>query len=146
MTPSSPQGKPAVRRIACRALGLAIAALAGCAPPAPQQPLEVEVRNDGGEPARDVRVELREDGGVRPALSLAEIPPGGSVTRRFDVRFSQVGSHTVEARLPADILPADNARSCVIEVVDRINVLLVADDPGGSGRDSIWRNRSTCRC
>ena len=46
MTPSSPQGKPAVRRIACRALVLAIAALAGCAPPAPQQPLEVEVRLD----------------------------------------------------------------------------------------------------
>lgn len=98
-------------------------------------PLEVEVRNDGGEPARDVLVELREDGGVRPALSLAEIPPGASVTRRFDVRFSQVGSHTVEARLPADILPADNARSCVIEVVDRVKVLLVADDPGASGRD-----------
>jgi hypothetical protein len=46
-----------------------------------------------------------------------------------------VGGHTIEARLPPDILPADDTRSCVVDVVDRVEVLLVADDPGASGRD-----------
>jgi len=98
-------------------------------------PVEVSVRNDGTSVARDVLVELREDGGTRPAVRIAEIPPGGIATRRFDTRFSEVGGHVVEARLPADILPADDARTCVIDVVDRVEVLLVADDPAASGRD-----------
>jgi hypothetical protein len=98
-------------------------------------PVEVSIRNDGTSVARDVLVELREDSGSRPTVRIAEIPAGGSVTRRFDTRFSDVGGHVVEARLPADILPADNTRACVIDIVDRIDVLLVADDPGRSGRD-----------
>jgi hypothetical protein len=99
-------------------------------------PLEVEVRNDGPGTARDVQLELREDGAGRPGLQLAEIPPGESVTRRFDVRFPAAGGHVVEARLPADRLPADDVRSCVVEVVDRVEVLLVADEAAGTGADS----------
>jgi hypothetical protein len=99
-------------------------------------PLEVEVRNDGPGTARDVQLELREDGAGRPGLQLAEIPPGESVVRRFDVRFTAPGGHVVEARLPDDRLPADDARSCVIEVVDRVEVLLVADEAAGTGPDS----------
>ncbi|NCX98257.1 MAG: hypothetical protein EBX35_06705, partial [Planctomycetia bacterium] len=99
-------------------------------------PLEVEVRNDGPGTARDVQLELREDGAGRPGLQLAEIPPGESVVRRFDVRFTAPGGHVVEARLPEDRLPADDTRSCVIEVVDRVEVLLVADEAAGTGPDS----------
>ncbi len=98
-------------------------------------PVEVSVRNDGTTMARDVLVELRENGTSRPAVRIAEIPPGGSATRRFDTRFGVVGGHEVEARLPADMLPADDTRSCVVDVVDRVEVLLIADDPGASGRD-----------
>jgi len=96
-------------------------------------PLEVEVRNDGSQPARDLLVELREDGAARPALRFAEVPAGGSVTRRFDVRFAEPGGHLVEARLPADLLAADNVRTAAIDVVERVEVLLVADD-AASGR------------
>lgn len=99
-------------------------------------PLEVEVRNDGPGTARDVQLALREDGAGRPGLQLAEIPPGESVVRRFDVRFTAPGGHVVEARLPADRLPADDVRSCVVEVVDRVEVLLVADEAAGTGPDS----------
>jgi len=99
-------------------------------------PLEVEVRNDGPGMARDVRLELREDGAARPGLQFAEIPPGETAVRRFDVRFTAPGGHVVEARLPADRLPADDARSCVVEVVDRVDVLLVADEAAGAGPDS----------
>ena len=99
-------------------------------------PFEVEVRNDGPGTARDVQLELREDGAARPGLQLAEIPPGTGVVRRFDVRFTAPGGHVVEARLPPDRLPADDARSCVVEVVDRVDVLLVADEAAGAGPDS----------
>jgi hypothetical protein len=99
-------------------------------------PLEVEVRNDGPGTARDVQLELREDGASRPGLQLAEIPPGESVVRRFDVRFAAPGGHAVEARLPPDRLPADDVRSRVVEVVDRVEVLLVADEAAGSGPGS----------
>lgn len=98
-------------------------------------PIEVTIRNDGTAAARDVLVEVREDGESRPAVRIVEIPPGERATRRFDARFGTVGGHTIEARLPADILPADDTRSCVVDVVDRVEVLLVADDPGVSGRD-----------
>lgn len=98
-------------------------------------PVEVSVRNDGSSVARDVLVELREDGISRPAVRISDIPPGGNVTRRFDTRFGTVGGHAIEARLPADMLPADDIRTCVVDVVDRVEVLLVADDPGASGRD-----------
>ncbi len=99
------------------------------------RPIEVSIRNDGTATARDVLVDLRDDGESRPAIRIAEIPPGGSVTRRFDTRFGAAGGHTIEARLPPDILPGDDTRSCVVDVVDRVEVLLVADDPGASGRD-----------
>jgi hypothetical protein len=99
-------------------------------------PLEVEVRNDGPGPARDVQLDLREDGASRAGLQLTEIPPGQSVVRRFDVRFATPGGHVVEARLPPDRLPADDVRSCAVEVVDRVDVLLVADEAAGSGPGS----------
>ncbi len=88
-------------------------------------PLEVSVRNDGARPARDVTVDLREDGVVRPGARIPEIPAGESALQRFDVRFQKSGSHVIEARLPADILPADDARSLVVDVVDRVDVLLI---------------------
>lgn len=102
-------------------------------------PVEVEIRNDGPGPARDLRVELLEDGGQRPGLAIAEIPAGGSATRRFEVRFTTPGSHVVEARLPPDRLPADDVRSGVVEVVERVDVLLVCDDEGiAPGSDAFY--------
>jgi hypothetical protein len=102
-------------------------------------PLEVSVRNDGPRPVRDVTVELREDGVGRPAVRIPEIPSGESAVQRFDVRFQKSGSHVIEARLPADILPADDTRSLVVDVVDRVDVLLIdgalADaTPGAASR------------
>ncbi len=100
-------------------------------------PIEIEIRNDGPGTARDVQVDLTEDGATRPGLQIAEIAPGDGVTRRFDVRFTSPGGHIVEARLPADRLPADDARGCVVEVVERVDVLLVADE-AGPGSDAFY--------
>jgi len=100
-------------------------------------PIEIEIRNDGPGPARDLQVELSEDAATRPGLQFAEIAPGETATRRFDVRFTSPGGHVVEARLPADRLPADDVRSCVVEVVERVDVLLVADQ-AGPGSDAFY--------
>lgn len=101
-------------------------------------PVDVEVRNDGSTSVRDVAIELREDGGGRPGVRIDEIPAGGMVSRRFDVRFTAPGSHTIEAVLPGDVLKADDGRQAVIDVVDRVDVLVVDGAPdaasgGGAG-------------
>jgi hypothetical protein len=98
-------------------------------------PMELVVRNDGPQVARDVAVSLREDGATRAGVQLAEIPPQGTATARFDVRFTAPGSHLVEAELPADVVRADNTRGVVVEVADRAEVLLIDGDPRGGQRE-----------
>lgn len=88
-------------------------------------PVEVEVRNDAATPARDVVIGLRENGGGRPGVRIDEIPAGGTVARRFDVRFPVAGSQTLEAELPGDVLAADDVRRAVVDVTDRVDVLLI---------------------
>ena len=97
-------------------------------------PLEVAVRNDSDRPVRDVAIDLREDALGRPGVRIAEIPAGGVGTQRFDVRFTKAGPHQVEARIAADALAADNFRTMAIDVVDRVDVLLIDGDPTGGGR------------
>jgi hypothetical protein len=79
-------------------------------------------------------VSLREDGVDRPGVSLAAIPPGGTATGRFDAVFGAAGSHVVTATLPGDVLPADDARTAVVEIAAAVDVLLVDGDDRGGGR------------
>jgi hypothetical protein len=97
-------------------------------------PLEVAVRNDSDRPVRDVAVDLREDGLGRPGVRIAEIPAGGVGTQRFDARFTKAGTHLLEANLAADAVAADNRRALAIDVVDRVDVLLIDGDPTGGTR------------
>jgi len=97
-------------------------------------PVEVAIRNHSQQPVRGVAVDLREDGSPRPGLRIEEIPAGGLVTRRFEVRFAKPGSHLVEARLEPDAVAADNLRTMVLDVADRIDVLVIDGDPRGGGR------------
>ena len=97
-------------------------------------PWEVAVRNDTARAVRDVAVDLREDGQSRPGVRIGEIPAGGSATQRFDARFTAAGPHVVEARIAADALPVDDVRTAAIDVVERVDVLLIDGDPRGGGR------------
>ncbi|NDC53621.1 MAG: hypothetical protein EBZ74_04860 [Planctomycetia bacterium] len=102
-------------------------------------PVEVAVRNDSGRPVAGVTVELREDGAARPGVRIDDIPAGGVAARRFDVRFSTAGSHLVDARIPADAVPADNLRTLALDVADRVDVLLVdGDADAGRGGDAFY--------
>lgn len=98
-------------------------------------PFEVTVRNDGTAPVRDVSIDLAEDGVSRPGVTIAEIAAGGTASRRFDARFTAAGPHLVTARLPPDVLLPDNVRSAVVDVVERVDVLVIDGDPRGGGRD-----------
>lgn len=101
-------------------------------------PMEVAVRNDSGRVVRDVPLQLFEDGQPRPGVTIGEIPAGGTAVRRFDVRFDAAGSHAIEARLPPDVLPADDARFTVLEVVQAADVLVVDGDPRGGPDDAFY--------
>lgn len=98
-------------------------------------PMEVAVRNHGPQPVRAVQVDLREDGAARPGARIDEIPAGGVATQRFDVRFPRAGGHVVEARIAPDALAADNQRTAVIDVADRVDVLVIDGDPRGGTRN-----------
>ena len=97
-------------------------------------PLEVAVRNNSESTIRDVQVDLQEDGAIRPGLRLPEISAGAVAVQRFDARFTKPGSHVVDARIPSDVLAIDNVRTAVINVVDRVDVLIIDGDPRGGAR------------
>lgn len=97
-------------------------------------PLRVTVRNDGPGAAREVAVALREDGASRPGARIAEIPAGGSASASFEVRFAGSGSHIVAAELRPDTLDIDDARTAVVDVVERAAVLVIDGETGGDGR------------
>lgn len=91
-------------------------------------PMEVAIRNDSPRAVRDVPLQLFEDGQPRPGITISEIPANTTTVRRFDVRFDAAGGHAIEARLPPDVLPADDARAAVLEVVPAVEVLIVDGD------------------
>ncbi|NLE36424.1 MAG: hypothetical protein GX621_00195 [Pirellulaceae bacterium] len=113
--------------------------------------MEVEVRNFGDEPARNVSVVLEEDGHARPAVRIDEIPAGESARERFEVTFAAGGSHRVAARLDGDAVTADNYRYAVVDVPLEVPALIVdgsvdqqgafflsaALSPGGNVRTGI---------
>jgi hypothetical protein len=68
-------------------------------------------------------------------VRIEEIPAGGTAMRRFDVRLAAAGGHALEARLPGDILPFDDVRRAVVDVVDHVDVLVIDGDPRGSGME-----------
>lgn len=96
-------------------------------------PWEVTVRNNGDRPVHDLAVELREDGANRPGVRIGTMLAGATATQRFDATFTTAGSHTIEARIGPDALAADNARDAVVDVVDRVDVLLIDGGLAASG-------------
>ena len=88
-------------------------------------PWEVTVRNYSSSPSQQVSLTIREDRVERPGIQIDSIPAGDIATIRFESRFQNTGSHTVEVELPMDRLPQDNRRTAVVEAVDEAEVLLI---------------------
>ena len=93
--------------------------------------VEVKVRNLGPAAMEDVAVEVLLDGGFQ-ARSTTPIQPGQEATLSFTITPESTGSHAVAARLPADVLPADDAAYAGIDVRGRATVI-VCRDPAKTG-------------
>jgi hypothetical protein len=99
--------------------------------------MEVTVRNYGTMAVREVPVFLETDGLARPAVTIAEIPPGKAVTERFPVQFPTAGQHRIGACLESDSVEADNHRFCAIDFPLGVPVLLVDGDPAAADANYI---------
>ena len=64
---------------------------------------------------------------------VARIEPGATQSVSLFVRFDTPGFHSVTARIPPDRLAVDNQRSTALQVVDRMEVLIV----DGSGQAPV---------
>jgi hypothetical protein len=103
------------------------------------QPLrfEVQVTNCGSEDVRDVRVSLHVDNDPPSEEgTIAEIPAGGAKSISLFAKLRTEGFHGVTARLTADRLTADDARTIVVRALREVRVLLADGDPGREPRES----------
>jgi hypothetical protein len=96
--------------------------------PAAGQPcrFRVDVANYGAKAAEGVRVTISaDDQPPSDETLLPRIEPGATQSVNLFVRFDGPGFHAVTARIPPDRLAVDNQRSTALQVVDRMEVLIV---------------------
>src|SRR5205807_1271257 len=88
-------------------------------------------RNTGTEPIRDVTVTLEIDGQSqdRDARTLDEIKPGATREATLTAKPARPGTQILSATLGPDDLPADNRFDQVINVRDKVRVLVVDGAP-----------------
>ena len=100
--------------------------------------IEAAVANLGTKPLPASRLELRVEGASDVlAEGIEEMPAGSSRSASFEYRFRKPGSHVVTATLVADDdLPDDNTAVRVVDVVERLPVLVVDGSPSRDPEDS----------
>ena len=92
--------------------------------------VDFKIANTGLEAMDANNVELSVDGGAPLRLSVPAIPPGATETAHFDVLLDKPGRHVLTARVTGkDDLPDDNASSYVVDVIDRLPVLVIDGAP-----------------
>jgi hypothetical protein len=85
----------------------------------------VTVQNYGASAVRKVPIAWSADGKPGGTAEIAEIAPGSSEQKAFDVNFAVAGEHTIEARLDDDAVTIDNRRFAVVDLPVTTPVLLV---------------------
>lgn len=86
----------------------------------------VAVRNFGDRPARHVEVGILADG-TFAARETVTLIPGQEAWVHGEVTFAEAGSHRVTARLPRDVLLADDSMAAGIDVMPRLRVAVLRD-------------------
>lgn len=100
--------------------------------PAVNQPcrFRIDVANYGSTPVTGVKVNLAVDGDPPSDDTLIpRIEPGATQSVNLFARFPTPGPHAVTATIPPDRLAVDNQRTAAVQVVDRMNVLIVEGSP-----------------
>jgi hypothetical protein len=107
--------------------------------PAVDQPfrIDVDVTNHGVTPAFEVPVRLLVDGqpGGEPWV-IDEVQPGRSESATLYATLPSAGYHRITVALESDLVPFDDQRTVVMQVVDHVRVLLVDGEPGSEPRES----------
>lgn len=92
--------------------------------------LDVKVTNTGASPAAGTVVELVIDGLSPLKEKVAQVQPNASEAVHFEYRFDKPGRHLLTAAVKfQDDLTADNTDWRVVNVIDRLNVLLIDGAP-----------------
>ncbi len=93
--------------------------------------LSARIVNTGLQPLAPGEVQLRIDGVAHPPTMAAEpIAPGGAETITFDHTFTTPGPHLLIVRLATeDDLPGDNQAACVVDVREKLDVLIADGAP-----------------
>lgn len=91
------------------------------------------VRNCGTNPVTNVQVKGRADGITVDTKTIPAIAPGASETVSLFVHFRNAGPVRISAELEADSLLEDNTRRTVAIIRDKVSVLSVEGESGGSG-------------
>jgi len=87
--------------------------------------MRVEVGNYGTQPTEELKVTLAIDGLPSGEAQLPPISPGATQAVEVVLNFPEPGPHVVTARIPPDALAIDNERTTAVNVVRRMNVLIV---------------------
>jgi len=99
--------------------------------------IDVKVWNSGTAPVGPLPVELQVDGSESGRTQVSAIQPGAAETVRFEYRFETPGPHVVSARLVGrDDLPGDDVAVRVLDVADRLPVLLIDGAPSARPLES----------
>ena len=92
--------------------------------------IDVKVTNTGSGPVAGASLELVVDGLPPLVEKVAQIEPNASETVHFEHRFDKPGRHLLAATVKfQDDLQADNTDWRVINVIDRLNVLIIDGAP-----------------
>lgn len=86
----------------------------------------VEILNDRPKAFEDV-VTVRV--GDRTAKGIVKVPPRQKQSKEFTIRLAEVGSVSGTVEIPKDDLPGDNVAPFVIDLVRRVQVLVVNGSP-----------------
>jgi hypothetical protein len=87
--------------------------------------MRAEVGNYGTQPTEELKVSLAIDGLPSGEAQLPPIAPGATQAVEVVLNFPESGPHVVTARIPPDALAIDNERATAVNVVRRMNVLIV---------------------
>lgn len=96
--------------------------------------LEVVVRNGTTVPQSDIPLTVLVDGVPREPRKFGKIDPGGEGRVRVNVAVDTPGRHIIEARISNDLVPVDDVRRLVLNVVQEVPLLLVDGSPADDNR------------
>mgnify|MGYP006274247377 CR=1 FL=1 len=91
--------------------------------------LNARIRNAGQGPRAAVQVLLEQQGRTAAQSVVNRIPAGAAVSVPFFLRLSEAGPMRLAARINTDDLQADNRHHTVVDVKERVRVLVVDGNP-----------------